>query len=364
MLSELNSPHTLKWVKGLVEHEIEILVFGLLDHDESLYSGFSNVRIDSYGYARTVAGTKGWGLKKLRYVLSLKRVRKIVKEFKPDIIHAHLASSYGLIGALSGCHPFVVSVWGSDVFTFPRKSMAHKSLLRYVLKKADKVCSTSRAMAMETARYTNKEIEIIPFGIDVEKFKPRPVKSLFKEGDIVIGTVKALEDKYGIEYLLKAFKILCDKHPKLPLKLLVVGGGSSEKRLKDMANDLDIIKNTVFTGKVLHEDVEKFHNMLSVFVNISDYESFGVSVLEASACEKPVVVSNVGGLPEVVDDGVTGFVVPPRNPLATAKAIERLILDSSLRTKMGSEGRKRVKKYYNWDENLLQMVNVYKDLVN
>ena len=81
-------------------------------------------------------------------------------------------------------------------------------------------------MAAEIALYTNKKIEVTPFGVDLNVFKPQKVKSVFNEGDIVVGTVKALEVKYGIDYLIEAFDILCKKHPNLPLKLLIVGRGS------------------------------------------------------------------------------------------------------------------------------------------
>jgi glycosyltransferase involved in cell wall biosynthesis len=88
-----------------------------------------------------------------------------------------------------------------------------------------------------------------------------------------------------------------------------------------------------------------------------------VAIIEASACEKPVVVSNEGGLPEVVKDGETGFVVPPKDPRATAMAIEKLMLDKELCIKMGKKGRKRVMKLYNWDDNVDLMISIYQGLI-
>jgi glycosyltransferase involved in cell wall biosynthesis len=101
--------------------------------------------------------------------------------------------------------------------------------------------------------------------------------------------------------------------------------------------------------------------MLSVSVSVStlDSESFGVAVLEAAACEKPVVVSSVGGLPEVVEDGVTGLVVPPRDPVRTADAIEKLVLDDALRRRMGAAGRRRVADAYDWERSVDTMLSYY-----
>ena len=182
----------------------------------------------------------------------------------------------------------------------------------------------------------------------------------------VIGTVKTLERKYGIEYLIKAFKILSDKYPELPLKLLIVGGGSLETELKNLAKELGIWNKTIFTGKVPFEEVPVYHNMLSVSVSVSvsESESFGVAVVEAMACGKPVVVSNVGGLPEVVEDGKTGFVVPPKNPEKTAEAIERLVLDKDLRKNMGQAARDRVINLYNWDNCVDRMIKIYDEAIS
>lgn len=360
LLSNPNSVHTIKWAKSLAENNINIIIFGLGDLTVYDYKKYPNIKVIILN--EKITRDEG-AFSKLRYLKALPKIKNIIKEFKPDIVHAHYASSYGLLGALSGFAPFILSVWGSDVFTFPDKSFLHKLILEYNLKKADKILSTSHVMAKETKLYTSKDVEVTPFGIDMEQFKPMETESLFDKEDIVIGTVKTLEEKYGIEYLIKAFKVVSDKYQKLPLKLLIVGGGSLEKELKQLTKDLNIENKTIFTGKVPFEDVPRYHNMLSVSVSVSNSESFGVAIIEASACAKPVVVSNVGGLPEVVEDGITGFVVPPRDEKETAKAIEKLILDEELRTIVGNRGRERVKKLYNWNVNVAQMIGIYKGLI-
>jgi glycosyltransferase involved in cell wall biosynthesis len=102
---------------------------------------------------------------------------------------------------------------------------------------------------------------------------------------------------------------------------------------------------------------------ISVSVSITDSESFGVAVIEASACEKPVIVANVGGLPEVVEDEVTGFVVPPQDAEATASALEKLVLNKSLRQEMGNAGRQRVQRLYDWKNNVQQMLSIYHEVL-
>ncbi|ABB44696.1 Glycosyl transferase, group 1 [Sulfurimonas denitrificans DSM 1251] len=360
LLSDSNSVHTIKWATSLAKSGIDIIIFSLAELSVKDYDNIKNINIKTLG---EILSRDESTLSKLKYLKALSAIKEIIKEFQPDILHAHYASSYGLLGALSGFSPFVLSVWGSDVFSFPLKSPLHKFILKYNLKKADKILSTSHVMAKETKLYTNKEIEVTPFGVDMEQFKPMEVKSLFEKDNIVIGTLKALETKYGIEYLIRAFKIVSEKYSNLPLKLLIVGGGSLELELKQLVKDLKIDNKTIFTGKIPFVEVPIYHNMLSLFVSVSQSESFGVAIIEASSCAKPVVVSNVGGLPEVVEDGVSGFVVPPKNPQETAEAIEKLALDKNLRERIGKNGRERVKNLYNWSDNVRQMIGIYEELL-
>lgn len=359
LLSDANSTHTYRWATELAQKNIDILIFSLSENISD-YSKYPTIKIISCNFSANKFN-KNNNFLKVKYFKTLFKLKKVIKEFKPDILHSHYASSYGLLGALSGFHPFILSVWGSDVFDFPLKSFIHKAIIKYNLKKADKVLSTSKIMAIETNKYTRKDIEVTPFGISLDTFKPIKVDSLFDEKDIVIGTIKTLEEKYGIEYLIKAFKILQDKYPQLPLKLLLVGGGQLEEKYKKLAKELNIDKNTIFTGKINYTEIPKYHNMLSVSVSVSvsDSESFGVAVVEASACEKPVVVSDAGGLPEVVENNETGFIVPKQNSEKTAEAIEKLILNKNLREQMGKTGRERVLKYFDIKENIKQMVNIY-----
>lgn len=364
LLSDAYSIHTIKWAKSLSKKGIEIAIFSLNYNENEGNPYQHNNKIKIYYCADKNAKKRSSGFAKISYLKALPRLKQVIKEFKPNIVHAHYASSYGLLGALSGFHPFILSVWGSDVFDFPNISFLHKAVIKYNLAKADKILSTSKVMAIETNKYTDKEVIVTPFGIDLDKFKPVKVNSLFNKNDIVIGTVKTLEEKYGIEYLIKAFAIVKDKHKYLPLKLLIVGAGSLSMVLKKLTYDLGIEKDTIFTGKIAHELVPIYDNMLSVSVSVSvsNSESFGVAVIEASACGKPVVVSDVGGLPEVVKDGITGIVVPPSNPQKTAEAIEKLVLDVKLRKKMGEAGRKRVDKLYDWNKNVEQMIEIYKTI--
>jgi len=361
LLSEPGSSHTLRWARALADRGLEVQVFGLGGYDPTPYAGRAGLQVGSAGLERGLVGSDEARLDKLRYLGVLPRLRRLVAAFRPDVVHAHYATSYGLLGALTGFHPYVLSVWGTDVYEFPRRSPLHRALLRSNLRRADRILSTSHAMARELGRYSRAPVAVTPFGVDLERFRPAPGASLFDPGDLVVGAVKSLDERYGIEHLVRAFHLVRGRLPELPLRLLLVGGGPDEGRLKALVRQLGLVEVTRFTGAVPYDEVPRYQNMLTVAVVVSERESFGVSVIEASACEKPVVVARVGGLPEVVEDGVTGVVVPPRDPERTARALERLLTDAALRRRMGREGRERVRRDYEWGASVDQMLRIYRE---
>ncbi|MHB8579929.1 MAG: glycosyltransferase [Ignavibacteriaceae bacterium] len=363
ILADPSSPHTIKWVTNLSKKNIEIFLFGLTGYKPDNYSNIPDLKIYSLQLDGKLFAKRDGALSKVYYLKAIPFIRKIIREFKPDILHAHYASSYGLLGALSRFHPFILSVYGSDVYTFPRKNIFAKKLFKFNLSKADKILSTSCIMAEETMQYIKKQIEVTPFGVDLNIFRPSVKKEiLFDRNDIVIGTVKSLEDKYGIDFLIRTFKLVKDRYPELPLKLLIVGKGTKESELKRLVVELGIEDVTKFTGFVNYDEIHEYQNMIdiAVFVSTEDSESFGVSVLEASACGKPVIVSDAGGFPEVVEKDVTGLIVGKRNIAGTAEAIEELLLNRDLRLRLGENGTERVREKYNLNDNISQMIGIYK----
>ncbi len=351
MLSGANSIHTIKIAQSIKEKGDDILIISF----HKPMAKDINVM-----YLSPIIPIIG----KLNYLIYTPKIKKIISRYNPDILHAHRVSSYGIIGGFLNFHPYIISVWGGDIFNFPKKSFLHKYFVKRTLKKADFVLSTSNVMALETSKYTNKEIFVTPFGVDCGEFKPIP--ELKPKDKIIIGTVKTLEPKYGIEYLIRAFKVLRLKYPDLPLVLHIAGKGSLEDRLKKLSKELAIEDKVEFLGFTDHSKIPDVLNTFSVYVAVSieESESFGVAVVEAEACGVPVVVSNVGGLPEVVKDGETGFIVPPKEPKATAEAIERILLDEKICQRLSINARKFVLEKYNWEENFKVITEIYKKAIS
>jgi glycosyltransferase involved in cell wall biosynthesis len=351
LLAPSKSIHTHKWALFYKNKGITVKVVSFPDH----YSEENAKEIETVTLPKLLPG-------KLSYFSSVFTLKKIIKEFQPDILHAHYVSSYGLVGAMANFHPYYVSVWGRDIFQFPQQGSLNRKIAEYGLAKADVICSTSHIMAKETNKYTDKHIFVTPFGVDMNKF--RPIEGLKKESQLTVGTVKALSDKYGIGDLVQAFAKLYEE--KKNLNLLIVGDGPQREEYEKLAKKLGIEHVTTFTGRVPNDKVPEYINKIDVFAvpSTEDSESFGVAAVESMACGVPAVVSNVGGLPEVVLEGKTGYVVQKENPDELANAIVDLLNDDEKRKQMGLNGIEHVKANYNWIDNANGMLDLYEQTLN
>ncbi len=330
LLGPANSIHLQRWAAALAQRSHAVLVISQHRCERELLPASAEViwlpHAGSLGYFRN-AGP----------------LRRGLARWRPEILNAHYASGYGSTSALAGFAPTLLSVWGSDVYDFPYESAAKGWLLRRNLRRATAIASTSEAMARQVRRLVPEvgEIAITPFGVDLTRFAPAPRA----ERPLTIGIVKSLAPKYGVDLLLRAFAGLPDA-----CRLLIVGDGPQRAELEALAGELGIAARTEFTGAVAHADVPALLNRLDIYVAPSrlDSESFGVAVIEASACALPVVVSDAGGLPEVVRDGETGLVVPRDDVPALQAALQRLVLDAALRDRLGGAGRAHVARAYEW----------------
>ena len=328
-LAPANSAHTRKWSGYFVDrgHEVHVVSFthgvlpGVTVHclDSGAESGSNDV-------------------KKLLYLLRATEIRRLIRQIDPDLISVHYATSYGTAAALAGLKNYVLSVWGSDIFEFPRKSFLHEALLKFSLKRAPHLFSTSKAMAAEAAKYTDKEFVITPFGVDMDLFSPD--KRDRDDDAFVVGTVKGLSAVYGIDYLLRAAALVRHRHPEIPLHIRIAGKGPDEKKLKALADQLGISDITDWLGFITQEEAAReWANMDVAVVASTGDESFGVSAVEAQASGSALIVSDAPGLLEVTLPGDTAVVVPRRDVEALAKAIVELYAVPEIRGRMGRRGR-------------------------
>lgn len=301
-------------------------------------------------------------LGKMGYLMSVPGLRRLVRQLKPDVLHAHYLSSYGAVGAGSGFRPYVVSAWGSDVFEFPRRGPWSRWLISRTLGKADLILSTSRFMASEVARYTDRLVEVTPFGVDVDLFRPMPTAR--PRDTIIIGSVKALEPQYGMDIVIRAFSLAASRWKGEAIRLELAGRGREETALKKLAGQLGISGLVDFPGFVEHSILPARINRysLAAFGSVCQ-ESFGVSLLEMQACGVPVVASDVGGFREVIQESQTGILVPSGDYRAMSEAMIELLTDREKRNRYSKAARDFVVREYPWHRTVDRFIRIYDKLV-
>ena len=223
-------------------------------------------------------------------------------------------------------------------------------------------------MAEEIKKYTSKKIEITPFGVDINLFRVK--KNEKKIDEIRIGTVKTLKSIYGIQYLIKAIYILKDRLIKEDRNDIledlfcdIYGDGEEKEKLEILAKELKVDSIINFYGYIPNNEVPNKLNKMDIFCVTSLAESYGVAVVEAMSCGLPVVASDAEGFKEVIEDNFTGYIVIKKRPDLLAEKLFDLIIDKKKREQFGKNGRRRVEKFYNWEENVNHMEQVYLDTI-
>jgi len=245
-----------------------------------------------------------------------------------DLVVAHWLPA-GAVALATG-KPFVVHVWGTDV-ELARRAPA---LARRVLRRARLVIAPSRALADEAAELGARDVRTIPSGVEL----PERIADEAQPAEILFAG--RLSREKGVLELVAA----ADGHP-----LVVVGDGPLRSEVPEAR------------GFVPHDELERLYGRAAVVACPSHREGFGVVCAEAMAHGRPVVAGDVGGLRDLVVDGETGLLVPPRDVPALRAALERLLGDRELRRRFGEAGRRRIAERFTWTRFCDETLRAYED---
>jgi glycosyltransferase involved in cell wall biosynthesis len=266
-------------------------------------------------------------------------------EVRPDVVHAHMyraetiaARAVIALGGAGQRRPYLVATIHSSRV----RSDEDQAALLELTRQFDRLIAVSRAIEVKLAHEGRDivPISLIRNGVDLQRYDDQePCCTLHEEygmepGSKIVGVVARLEPEKGHPTLLEAWPAVLRGVPDA--YLLVVGEGSRRDALEAQARELRIAHRIVFTGR--RDDVPAVTAALDVAVLPSYREAQGLSILEALALSRPVVASNVGGIPEMIEDGVTGMLVPPHDAPALAAAIVRLLTDHPYADMLGRAG--------------------------
>jgi N-acetyl-alpha-D-glucosaminyl L-malate synthase BshA len=275
------------------------------------------------------------------------KLLRIVRKYKIDLIHAHYVMPPGLIAVI--CSMFsgtktAITIHGSDIFVLARKPIL-KSIIKSILKRSDYIFVVSESLKenvleLGIAGIENK-LSVTYNSVDIERFRPDQTSTFKEEINIdsqkpVVLFVGNLVWQKGVEYLIRAKEFL-----NVDAEIVIAGDGPLLEELKAIV-EFEKMEGITFTGA--RNDIEKIMPDADVVVVPSISESFGIVILEAMASGKPVIATNVGGIPEVVNKEI-GILVNPEDSVGLAEAIDKILQDKELQEKMGKTARKQVMEY-------------------
>jgi glycosyltransferase involved in cell wall biosynthesis len=307
-------------------------------------------------------------------ILSVNAYSKFVQVIKNcDLVHAHghvYMSSY-LAGKVAKKYkkPFIVTQHNTFIdYQSILNMMEHLNdfiIGKSVLKHANRIITVSK----ETKKYVLRlgaekaKTKVIYNGVNVDTFHPvnkgESRKTLgLPQNRKIIFSVRRLVYKNGLDTLIESIPLLTRNHPNL--LFVVAGKGPSRKLIEDRIKELRIDTNIKLTGFVPDRLLPVYYNAADYFILPSaSGEGLPLVLLEAMACELPVIATAVGGTPEIIQHMKNGVLVPPRNPEAMAEALSKLLSEERLGSAIGEKARRIVENSFTWEENLRQLQKIY-----
>lgn len=285
-----------------------------------------------------------------------------------DLIHTHIPTPWSAdwSGIIAGFmrKPLVVTYHSSITGRGFAGSIARfyaRTSFRRLMHAADSIIvARERFLPASLADFEEKIVHI-PIGVDVSRFYPE--QNDCTADVFFLGVLDEYHGFKGLDTLLSAIRIAKRKIPSI--RLVIGGGGSMLAHYADMAASMGLSENVRFTGVIRDEELRDYYNRSQVFVLPSrtpELETFGIVALEAMACARPVVTTEIAGMADDISRAGAGIVVEPDNPEEIADAITRILLDESLADRMGKNGLLLVREKYLWTSVAARIEHLYRTI--
>lgn len=355
--------HLVDLIRGQVQAGWTVRVAFLKSDGERYWQG----PLEAMGVQTTDLGLERYG-----QLAPIGRLHQLLKKADPAIVHAHMppAELYTRLALLGlSRRPLIISKHCDIAFMRgPLDGFGE----RWCAARASRVIAISGAVARYfEARWPQRlrsRIQTVHYGLDASPYDAvttRETSALRREwnagpADFLIGTVARLTSQKALDVMIRGFAMAAKAGSDKVGKLVLVGRGEDERALRDLCESLGVSDRVIFAG--FRTDIPVIMKSLDVFALTSDFEGFGLVLLEAMSAAKPIIATNVSAIPEVVADDETGILVPAQDPGSFADAVLRL-LDPGLRDRLGQAGRRRVGEMFSPDVMVQSTLAVYEKAV-
>lgn len=296
-------------------------------------------------------------------------VRRLAREEKIDLIHAHAIMPDGFAGVLLGRRsllPVVCTIHGDDVNTYPFRNRPTRWATQWALRRAERLITVSSGLKEKISSLVgSRQIEVVYNGADRRKFEPRPKKEARAALNLpvdkkIILFVGSLVPVKGVEFLLGAVSRLGGTDALL----YVVGDGELKSSLMSMAGHLGVLKVCRFVGRRPYAEIPAWLSAADCLVLPSLTEGLPTILPEAMLCRVPIVATQVGGVPEIVRHGHNGLLVQPKDPAGLAEAIRNLLANDDGVSEMVERAEGAARVALTWEANAQKTLGIYHQIAS
>ncbi|CAH0351707.1 glycosyltransferase family 4 protein [Aquabacterium sp. CECT 9606] len=327
--ADASSVHTRRWVAAVVERGAEAVV---ITRQPGEVPGARQVIV-----IRPGSDKASW----FRALPEMRRVvRQLAKDFKPDLVHGHYVTSYGLWAAACGLScPKVLTAWGSDILVTPKQSRLMRWVVGWSLRRADLITADSMDMVEEIAGYDpTAPVHQILWGADTDKFTPAAPAS-----DFEVVSLRSWERNYNIDLVIEAFARFLTLRPHSHALLHLLGGGPMEAGLQERVAALRLLQQVRFHGRVGDQAMVEAIQRSRVSVSVPTSDATSVSVLESMACGLPIIATDLPANRQWVTER-GGWIVPVRDVDAVAQALLAAYDHPERLAQMGAHNRELIER--------------------
>jgi glycosyltransferase involved in cell wall biosynthesis len=348
-LANAESIHTRRWAQHFSKRGYQVTVI-------SFHPG-------EIGGARVIELPCVTPDRRLNILLNIFKVRRLVDDIRPDILHAHYVTSYGFAGAMTGKHPYVATAWGTDVLIEPEKSWMYRQIVRFALRRADLVTSVAPHMTehLVTRGYAQaKKVITLPFGVDTDVFNlDKRTRQHGNQTGVVVSTRRP---DYGmdVDTFVRAIPSVLKVFDNL--KFIITGEGPLRQSLGELAGEFGVADHVEFRGEISHREMPELLGVADVFVSTSPSDGNNISLNEAMACGAFPIATDIPANRAWIEPDKNGLLYPCRDVNQLAERIIEALRRPDWRQAVMPGNWEIIRTRASWSHSMAEMESHYQRL--
>jgi glycosyltransferase involved in cell wall biosynthesis len=356
-IADGRSMHTQRWVQYFSQqgHEVHLITYDPMDRpidgviEHVVPSWCQNVYLSFWPRHQAIA--------------------RIIRKIKPDLVHAHFITKYGFHLPFLGNYPKIVTAWGDDILILPWTSRILYFFTRHVLRSVDLIYAVSHDIQNHIINdfgIQEGKVHYLPFGVDTDLFFPKIITPNDNQDTIIVFSNRRFFPVYDISTLINGFAKAYESDKRLSLILKM--DGPDEKKYREQVislgiSDIILFKKKTPLSNITYADIPDDYRSADIYITTSLSDGTPVSLLEAMASGLPCIATSVGGIPEWVNNNITGLLIEPGSPDQVASALLSLARDPELRKRLGNAAREVVVNNGQWKTLMEQAEKDYQGLI-